>query len=117
MYMTPLRENLLVAIFTAGLAGVGWLLTNQVNTNKSLWKALTDAVTEFRIAIQMITEKDNQQKTICQLHRERSQETSKALKSEIDRLENDIHEMRGAKQRDIIEERKRSRFDLEKDEK
>ena len=92
--MTPLRENLLVALFTAGLAGVGWLLATQNQTNKELWKALTDAVTEFKVAIQMITEKDSQQKTLCQFHREQSAEKLKGITEDIEKLEGELKELR-----------------------
>lgn len=111
MYMTPLRENLLVALFTAGLGLVGWLLVNQYQTNKSLWKALTNAIIEFKDAIQLITERDTQQKSICQMHREQSAEKMRALTAAIDKLEDDIKDINGYKYQ---EPRSRSRFNLSK---
>ena len=93
MTLTPFGQDVVVAAFVALLAGLGWLITSQISTNKSLSKGLTDAVTEFKVAMTMIEERNTNQKMFCQLYRSKIEEYHKDLGERLMKIEDKIESM------------------------
>ncbi len=83
MNLSPLAVGLIVAAFTALLVGLGWLITSQIQTNKSLSKGITDVVSEFKVAMSLIEERSNNQKTLCQLYRDQINSRQKDMNTEL----------------------------------
>ena len=79
MNLSPLTTGLIISAFAALLGGIGWLISSQVATNKSLSKGITDVVSEFKVAMSLIEERSNNQKTLCQLYRDQSNIKQKTL--------------------------------------
>jgi hypothetical protein len=97
MNPSSLTVGLIVTAFAAMLTGLGWLIGSQISTNKSLSKAITDlsnsiagVASEFRIAMTSIEEKNNTQKTLCQLYRNQIDNRSKGIEIRINKVERKV---------------------------
>jgi hypothetical protein len=94
MNLSPLAVGLIVAGFTALLAGLGWLIQSQISTNKGLSSAITDlsksiagVASDFKVAMTSIEERSNTQKTLCQLYRGQIDVRNKGIENRISKVE------------------------------
>ena len=94
---SPLAAGLIVATFVALLGGLGWLITSQIATNKSLSRGITDLskgvsdiVTEFKAAMAKLEERSENQKTLCQSYRAGIYGKQKDLEREIEKIQNKL---------------------------
>lgn len=90
MNLSPLTVGLVITAFTALLAGLGWLIVSQVETNKSLAKSIHDAITEFKVAMSLLEERSNTQKTLCQFYRNQIDSRNKGIDIKIEKIENKL---------------------------
>ena len=95
--LSPLATGLIITSFGTLIAGLGWLITSQINTNKGLLKAIIDLsdglnkmVVEFKGAMVLIEERSNSQKTLCQEYRNRINDKQKAIEIDLKKFENKI---------------------------
>lgn len=61
--------DLITATYSAFLVIIGWLITSQIKTNKTLSKTITDVVMEMRQDRLISAQREESQQKICALHR------------------------------------------------
>lgn len=93
MNLSPLAVGLIVAVVTALLAALGWLIVSQVQTNKSITRSINDIVTEFKVAMTRIEERSNTQNTLCQHYRSQIDNKNKEVLTRLDKIDNRIDNM------------------------
>ena len=56
-------------------------------------KAITDAVMEFKVAMEMINQRDERQKTLCELYRNQMGERCRWMDSEIKEIKEKVDKL------------------------
>ena len=90
MVLTSFGETIAGILITALLGALGWLIQSQISTNKTLSKAIADAVMEFKVAVETINQRDDKQKTLCDVYRNQMSERCRWMDSEIRELKEKI---------------------------
>lgn len=97
MDLTPSGQDLITATFTAFLAVIGWLISAQIKTNKALSQTITDAILEFRLAIQLYDQREQNQKKSCAFHQAQTLEIKKHVDSELRKIHHEIEIIKNRK--------------------
>lgn len=94
---SPLVTGLIITLVGTLIAGLGWLITSQIATNKGLLKAIIDLsdglnkiVVEFKGAIALIEERSTSQKMLCQEYRNRINDKQKSIDIELKKFETKV---------------------------
>ena len=93
MNLTPFGETIASIIVASLITALGWLIQSQIKTNRELAKAITNAVMEWKVAIEMISQRDEKQKTVCELYRSQMGERCKWMDIEIREIKDKVEKI------------------------